>query len=233
MASKSPTLMLTTPYANLTYAWLHKPEPKYGYYQLTLVFKPDDVFTPSDLGLQGTEPINSIEFMLDKLEGYKKRWKEQVQNENPNKKLTWSRDKDGFPKEYWKTTEQGLEVYCKMPSGKRTNKQGAEFELPPPKFAEQVGDNVVFLTKEESAKYDKLSPESRGQAYLRIQGFDLDEVGMRIQPVSVIVRSYVPYDGVASPQDMGFLPTKQPAPLSSFEDEPGQPIKQPASASDW
>ena len=48
MASKSPTLMLTTPYANLTYAWLHKPEPKYGYYQLTLVFKPDDVFTPSD-----------------------------------------------------------------------------------------------------------------------------------------------------------------------------------------
>ena len=64
MASKSPTLMLTTPYANLTYAWLHKPEPKYGYYQLTLVFKPDDVFTPSDLGLPGTEPINSIEFML-------------------------------------------------------------------------------------------------------------------------------------------------------------------------
>ena len=67
MASKSPTLMLTTPYANLTYAWLHKPEPKYGYYQLTLVFKPDDVFTPSDLGLPGVEPINSIEFMLDKL----------------------------------------------------------------------------------------------------------------------------------------------------------------------
>ena len=56
---------------------------------------------------------------------------------------------------------------------------------------------------------------------------------MRIQPVSVIVRSYVPYDGVASPQDMGFLPTKQPAPPSSFEEEPGQPIKQPASASDW
>ena len=56
---------------------------------------------------------------------------------------------------------------------------------------------------------------------------------MRIQPVSVIVRSYVPYDGVASPQDMGFLPTKQPVPVppdSCFED-PSAPV--PASASDW
>ena len=117
-----------------------------------------------------------------------------------------------------------------MPSGKRTNKQGAEFELPPPKFAEQVGDTVVFLNKEESVKYDKLSPESRGQAYLRVQGFDLDEVGMRIQPVSVIVRSYVPYDGIASPEAMGFMQTKQPAPPSSYED-PSAPV--PASASDW
>tara|TARA_Y100001951_G_scaffold39175_1_gene30951 strand:+ start:800 stop:1492 length:693 start_codon:yes stop_codon:yes gene_type:complete len=230
MGSKAPTLMLTTPYANLTYAWLYKPEPKYGYYQLTLVFKPDDTFIPADIGLQGTEPQNSVEFMVNKLEGYKKEWKEQLNRENPDKKFTWSRTKEGAPKEYWKMTEQGLEVYCRMPSGKRTNKQGAEFELPPPKFAQQVGDKVVFLTRDESAKFDKISPESRGQAYLRVQGFELDEVGLRIQPVSVIVRNFVAWDGMSSPEDMGFKPVTQNVTSNSFED-PSAPV--PASASDW
>ena len=76
----------------------------------------------------------------------------------------------------------------------------------PPKFFKQEGDKMLLCTEEETKKFDKIAPESVGQVNIRITGYDLDYIGLRLEPQGICMRHFVPFvGGMQTAEEFGFV----------------------------
>ena len=219
---------LTSCRAYLTYCWLVNPDKKYNNYQATLLIKPDMKHILDD----GKTEVDSAVWMHEQLEAVKKEFQDALLSQYPDRqgKFKWQRNGEGEPMQYWQFTNEGLTVKLKKKAG-GLKKDNTPYTTVPPKFFKQEGDKMLLCTEEETKKYDKIAPESVGQVNIRITGYDLDYIGLRLEPQGICMRHFVPFvGGMQTAEDFGFAPEKQTAPPSSWEEE--TPIAA-ASASDF
>ena len=207
---------LTSCRAHLTYCWLVNPDEKYNNYQATLLIKPNMKHLLDD----GTE-VNSAEYMLDQLEGIKKEFQDSLISAYPDRKgkFKWQRNKDGEPMQYWQVTADGLTIKLKKKAG-GLKKNGEAYTSVPPKFFKQEGDIMKLCTPEEVKRFDKIAPESIGQVNIRISGYDMDYIGLKLEPQGICVRHFVPFvGGMQTAEDFGFAPEKETTTQNSWEAE--------------
>jgi len=179
----------------------------------------------------GTE-VDSAVWMLEQLENIKGQFQDALLAQYPDRqgKFKWQRNGEGQPMQYWQTTDEGLTIKLKKKAG-GIKKDGTPYTSVPPKFFKQEGDKMLLCTEEETKKYDKIAPESVGQVNIRITGYDLDYIGLRLEPQGICMRHFVPFvGGMQTAEDFGFAPEKQTAPPSSWEEETP---KAATSASDF
>lgn len=207
---------LTTCKAHLTYCWLVNPDQKYNNYQATLLIKPEMKHLLED----GKTEVNSAEYMMDKLEGIKKEFQDALVAAHPERKgqFKWQRGGDGEPMKYWQFTKDGFTIKLKM-RAMGVKKNGESYTRIPPKFFKQEGDNMLLCTPEETKKYDKIAPESVGQVNIRIVGYDMDNIGLKLEPQGICVRHFVPFvGGMQTAEDFGFAPEKEAATPTNWEE---------------
>ena len=67
---------------------------------------------------------------------------------------------------------------------------------------------------------DEIAPESIGQVNIRISGYDMDYIGLKLEPQGICVRHFVPFvGGMQTAEDFGFAPEKETTTQNNWEAE--------------
>ena len=204
---KSETIKIVTPVGTrFRYSWLVTPDEYKGVekWKTEAIIPVGTKVNDAD----GKEHEAS-EYIATQLENLIEGWKAQLKAAFPKREFTLTKSqKTGKPSFPWSFEDEGLIIRLKK------NVRGVKGNLSPItmfKHDPMTGQNLL-MTEEQRAEMDKISPDTTGQISFLASGYDAgaNGVGIRCQPLQVIVRKHVEWTGT---------PDFEAAPPSSYEEK--------------
>ena len=154
--------------------------------------------------------IDAVEYIYSQLENLLERWKVSLKEYYPDRKFTLTKNKFGEPSLPYYLEDEYLVIKTSKKAG--GVKQNGDVWTNPPVTFWANEDPLRLMTDEEKEQYEKISPMTEGQMSMKCSGYDAgaNGVGIRCQPLQVIVRNHVEWTG---------SPDFEAAPPSSYEEK--------------
>jgi len=205
---KPETIKIVTPNpTNFRYSYLVTPDEYKGVkkYKAECLIK-KGIMIKDEMGRE----VDAAEHILEQLEGLLDRWKAALKEYYPDRKFTLTKNKHGEPSLPWTTEDEYLVIKTSKKAG--GVKQNGDLWTNPPVTFWANEDPLRLMSDEEKKEYEKISPMTEGQMSMKCSGYDAgaNGVGIRCQPLQVIVRKHVEWTG---------SPDFEAAPPSSYEEK--------------
>ena len=139
--------------------------------------------------------VDAVEYIFEQLEGLLERWKASLKEYYPDRKFSLTKNKHGEPSLPYFLEDDCLVIRTSKKAG--GVKQNGEVWTNPPVTFWANEDPLRLMTDEEKKEYEKISPMTEGQMSMKCSGYDAgaNGVGIRCQPLQVIVRKHVEWTG--------------------------------------
>ena len=123
------------------------------------------------------------------------RWKAALKEHYPDRKFSLTKNKHGEPSLPYFLEDDYLVIRTSKKAG--GVKQNGDVWTNPPVTFWANEDPLRLMTDEEKKEYEKISPMTEGQMSMKCSGYDAgaNGVGIRCQPLQVIVRKHVEWTG--------------------------------------
>ena len=190
---KAETIKIVTPNpTNFRYSYLVTPDEYKGikkYKAESLIKK--GTMMKDDKGKE----VDAVEYIFEQLEGLLERWKASLKEYYPDRKFSLTKNKHGEPSLPYFLEDDCLVIRTSKKAG--GVKQNGEVWTNPPVTFWANEDPLRLMTEEEKQQYEKISPMTEGQMSMKCSGYDAgaNGVGIRCQPLQVIVRKHVEWTG--------------------------------------
>ena len=139
--------------------------------------------------------VDAVEHIYSQLEELLDRWKAALKEHYPDRKFTLTKNKFGEPSLPYYLEDDYLVIKTSKKAG--GVKQNGEVWTNPPVTFWANEDPLRLMTDEEKKEYEKISPMTEGQMSMKCSGYDAgaNGIGIRCQPLQVIVRKHVEWTG--------------------------------------
>ena len=139
--------------------------------------------------------VDAVEHIYSQLEELLERWKVSLKEYYPDRKFTLTKNKFGEPALPYYLEDEYLVIKTSKKAG--GVKQNGEVWTNPPVTFWANEDPLRLMNDEEKQQYEKISPMTEGQMSMKCSGYDAgaNGVGIRCQPLQVIVRKHVEWTG--------------------------------------
>ncbi len=190
---KAETIKIVTPNpTNFRYSYLVTPDEYKGIkkYKAECLIKKGTMMKDD----KGKE-VDAVEYIFEQLEGLLERWKVSLKEYYPDRKFSLTKNKHGEPSLPYFLEDDCLVIRTSKKAG--GVKQNGEVWTNPPVTFWANEDPLRLMTEEEKQQYEKISPMTEGQMSMKCSGYDAgaNGVGIRCQPLQVIVRKHVEWTG--------------------------------------
>ena len=190
---KAETIKIVTPNpTNFRYSYLVTPDEYKGIkkYKAECLIKKGTMMKDD----KGRE-VDAVEYIFEQLEGLLERWKVSLKEYYPDRKFSLTKNKHGEPSLPYFLEDDCLVIRTSKKAG--GVKQNGEVWTNPPVTFWANEDPLRLMTEEEKQQYEKISPMTEGQMSMKCSGYDAgaNGVGIRCQPLQVIVRKHVEWTG--------------------------------------
>ena len=190
---KAETIKIdTTNPTNFRYSYLVTPDEYKGIkkYKAECLIKKGTMMKDD----KGKE-VDAVEYIFEQLEGLLERWKASLKEYYPDRKFSLTKNKHGEPSLPYFLEDDCLVIRTSKKAG--GVKQNGEVWTNPPVTFWANEDPLRLMTEEEKQQYEKISPMTEGQMSMKCSGYDAgaNGVGIRCQPLQVIVRKHVEWTG--------------------------------------
>jgi len=190
---KAETIKIVTPNpTNFRYSYLVTPDEYKGIkkYKAECLIKKGTMMKDD----KGKE-VDAVEYIFEQLEGLLERWKASLKEYYPDRKFSLTKNKHGEPSLPYFLEDDCLVIRTSKKAG--GVKQNGEVWTNPPVTFWANEDPLRLMTEEEKQQYEKISPMTEGQMSMKCSGYDAgaNGVGIRCQPLQVIVRKHVEWTG--------------------------------------
>ena len=190
---KAETIKIVTPNpTNFRYSYLVTPDEYKGIkkYKAECLIKKGTMMKDD----KGKE-VDAVEYIFEQLEGLLERWKASLKEYYPDRKFSLTKNKHGEPSLPYFLEDDYLVIRTSKKAG--GVKQNGEVWTNPPVTFWANEDPLRLMTEEEKQQYEKISPMTEGQMSMKCSGYDAgaNGVGIRCQPLQVIVRKHVEWTG--------------------------------------
>ena len=190
---KAETIKIVTPNpTNFRYSYLVTPDEYKGIkkYKAECLIKKGTMMKDD----KGKE-VDAVEYIFEQLEGLLERWKASLKEYYPDRKFSLTKNKHGEPSLPYFLEDDYLVIRTSKEAG--GVKQNGEVWTNPPVTFWANEDPLRLMTEEEKQQYEKISPMTEGQMSMKCSGYDAgaNGVGIRCQPLQVIVRKHVEWTG--------------------------------------
>lgn len=190
---KAETIKIVTPNpTNFRYSYLVTPDEYKGIkkYKAECLIKKGTMMKDD----KGRE-VDAVEYIFEQLEGLLERWKASLKEYYPDRKFSLTKNKHGEPSLPYFLEDDCLVIRTSKKAG--GVKQNGEVWTNPPVTFWANEDPLRLMTEEEKQQYEKISPMTEGQMSMKCSGYDAgaNGVGIRCQPLQVIVRKHVEWTG--------------------------------------
>ena len=190
---KAETIKIVTPNpTNFRYSYLVTPDEYKGIkkYKAECLIKKGTMMKDD----KGKE-VDAVEYIFEQLEGILERWKASLKEYYPDRKFSLTKNKHGEPSLPYFLEDDYLVIRTSKKAG--GVKQNGEVWTNPPVTFWANEDPLRLMTEEEKQQYEKISPMTEGQMSMKCSGYDAgaNGVGIRCQPLQVIVRKHVEWTG--------------------------------------
>ena len=190
---KAETIKIVTPNpTNFRYSYLVTPDEYKGIkkYKAECLIKKGTMMKDD----KGKE-VDAVEYIFEQLEGLLERWKVSLKEYYPDRKFSLTKNKHGEPSLPYFLEDDCLVIRTSKKAG--GVKQNGEVWTNPPVTFWANEDPLRLMTEEEKQQYEKISPMTEGQMSMKFSGYDAgaNGVGIRCQPLQVIVRKHVEWTG--------------------------------------
>ena len=190
---KSEAIKIVTPNpTNFRYSYLVNPDEFKGVkkYKAECLIKKGTMMK-DDMGRE----VDAVEYIFEQLEGLLERWKQALKEHYPSRKFSLTKNKHGEPSLPYFLEDDYLVIRTTKKAG-GVKQNGDVWTNPPVTF--WANENPLrLMNDEEKQQYDKISPLTEGQMSMRCSGYDAgaNGVGIRCQPIQVIIRKHVEWTG--------------------------------------
>ena len=203
---KPETIKIVTPNpTNFRYSYLVTPDEFKGVkkYKAECLIKKGTMMKDK----MGWE-VDAVEHIYSQLENLLERWKVSLKEYYPDRKFTLTKNKFGEPALPYYLEDDYLVIKTSKKAG-GVKQNGDVWTNPPVTF---YNNDLTLMTDEDKESYEKISPATEGQMSMKCSGYDAgaNGVGIRCQPLQVIVRKHVEWTG---------SPDFEAAPPSSYEEK--------------
>ena len=190
---KAETIKIVTPNpTNFRYSYLVTPDEYKGIkkYKAECLIKKGTMMKDD----KGKE-VDAVEYIFEQLEGLLERWKASLKEYYPDRKFSLTKNKHGEPSLPYFLEDDCLVIRTSKKAG--GVKQNGEVWTNPPVTFWANEDPLRLMNDEEKQQYEKISPMTEGQMSMKCSGYDAgaNGVGIRCQPLQVIVRKHVEWTG--------------------------------------
>ena len=190
---KAETIKIVTPNpTNFRYSYLVTPDEYKGIkkYKAECLIKKGTMMKDD----KGRE-VDAVEYIFEQLEGLLERWKVSLKEYYPDRKFSLTKNKHGEPSLPYFLEDDYLVIRTSKKAG--GVKQNGEVWTNPPVTFWANEDPLRLMNDEEKQQYEKISPMTEGQMSMKCSGYDAgaNGVGIRCQPLQVIVRKHVEWTG--------------------------------------
>ena len=191
---KPETIKIVTPNpTNFRYSYLVTPDEFKGIkkYKAECLIKKGTMMKDELTGNQ----IDAVEYIYSQLENLLERWKVSLKEYYTDRKFTLTKNKFGEPALPYYLEDEYLVIKTSKKAG--GVKQNGDVWTNPPVTFWANEDPLRLMTDEEKEQYEKISPMTEGQMSMKCSGYDAgaNGVGIRCQPLQVIVRKHVEWTG--------------------------------------